>query len=245
MLTHAPLSIIPAYVSWLQEMGVDEYISLVPPVLASPVVAPVLRADTAPVTAASQAIQDLEALKTAMLAVDTLLKKTASGLVFADGVPTSNIMFIGEAPGQEEDKQGKPFVGASGQLLDKMLAAIGLSRAHNCYITNIIPYRPPQNRTPSDSEIALFLPFVREHIRLIAPDLVVALGGVAAKALLGTEQGISRLRGTWHEVDSIPLYCTFHPSYLLRSPSQKKLAWQDMLSIKVKYQQLGVHQTSG
>ena len=186
---------------------------------------------------------DLAALREAMLSFDLCpLKKTARNLVFADGTPQAQIMLIGEAPGQEEDRQGLPFVGRSGQLLDKMLAAIGLRRAENIYITNILPWRPPGNRNPFDWERAVCRPFLDRHIELIAPKILIFLGGVAAKELLNTTRGIMSLRGRWHkmkikdrEIDALP---TLHPAYLLRQPAQKSLAWSDMLLIKKKHEEL-------
>ena len=186
---------------------------------------------------------DLATLREAMMSFDLCpLKKTARNLVFADGTPQAQIMLIGEAPGQEEDRQGLPFVGRSGQLLDKMLAAIGLSRADNIYITNILPWRPPGNRNPFDWERAVCRPFLDRHIELIAPKILIFLGGVAAKELLNTTRGIMSLRGRWHkmkikdrEIDALP---TLHPAYLLRQPAQKSLAWSDMLLVKKKYEAL-------
>lgn len=165
------------------------------------------------------------------------LKHGATQLVFADGNPEAKIMLIGEAPGAEEDKQGRPFVGLSGKLLDRMFATIGLDRT-SFYITNIVPWRPPGNRQPTAAEIALCLPFLEKHIALVAPRLLVFLGGVAAKTLLNTTEGIVRLRGQWKTYanpylpEPIPALATFHPAYLLRSPGQKALVWQDLLAIQ-------------
>lgn len=172
------------------------------------------------------------------------LKFTATKTVFSDGNPDSDVMFIGEAPGVEEDRQGKPFVGASGQLLDRMLAAIGLSRgghgAEGAYISNVLFWRPPGNRSPTTAEIAACLPFIQRHIELVKPRILVYLGGTAAKTMLDTPQGIMRLRGKWvdhstpgldHPIPAIP---TFHPAYLLRTPAQKRETWSDFLSIKKK-----------
>lgn len=165
------------------------------------------------------------------------LKRTATNTVFADGNPRAKIMLVGEAPGADEDRMGKPFVGVSGQLLDKMLAAIGLDR-ETVYITNIVNWRPPGNRSPSASEIAVCLPFTRRHIELVKPDVLLFVGGVAAKALLETSQGITRLRGRWTDYKSaglekeIPAMAIFHPAFLLRSPAQKKSAWKDLLAVK-------------
>jgi len=159
------------------------------------------------------------------------LKTTAMNFVFSDGNPKSEIMLIGEAPGEEEDRQGLPFVGAAGQLLNKMLLSIGLKR-EDVYITNILFWRPPGNRTPNEEEIASCLPFVERHIELINPKLIVLLGGSSAKAILRSTVGITRLRGKWHEHKGIPVMPFFHPSYILRQPASKKLAWHDLIEIK-------------
>jgi len=180
----------------------------------------------------------LEDLRAAMAEFDgSPLRETATNLVFGDGVPDSGLMLIGEAPGADEDRLGRPFVGASGQLLDRMLSSVGLDRARNFYITNILPFRPPGNRTPTDAEITLFLPFVLRHIQLVSPRLVVLLGGVSAKALLRSRDGITRLRGRWHEViveegTALPALATLHPAYLLRNPGAKRDAWHDLLLLR-------------
>jgi DNA polymerase len=166
------------------------------------------------------------------------LKRTAMNIVFCDGNPASGLMLIGEAPGADEDRQGKPFVGASGKLLDRMMAALGMTREKDYYISNILPWRPPGNRKPTPVEQAMCLPFIRRHIELAAPRVVVLLGGVAASAILDTSQGITRLRGKWHEIDvdgrQIPAMPTFHPAYLLRQPRSKREAWHDLLKIKAR-----------
>ena len=186
------------------------------------------------------AVKTLDALRNAMLDFDgCALKKTASNLVFADGNPEAKIMIIGEAPGGDEDRMGLPFVGAAGQLLDKMLAAIGLDRQH-VYITNILPWRPPGNRTPSSEEVALLWPFLRRHIQLIAPKVIFALGGSSAKLLLNTTTGILKLRGQVQEIDFgdagqanlIPVLPSLHPAYLLRAPKMKQQAFHDLLALK-------------
>jgi len=161
------------------------------------------------------------------------LRATAMNLVFADGNPASPIMFIGEAPGEEEDRQGKPFVGAAGKLLNQMLKAAGIDRP-DIYITNILFWRPPGNRTPTDAEITSCVPFVERHISLINPKIIVPLGGVAAKTLLHSKEGITRMRGRWTEytnANSTPIPCLpiYHPAYLLRQPSAKRQAWNDIL----------------
>jgi uracil-DNA glycosylase len=170
------------------------------------------------------------------------LRHSAKTLVFADGNPEADVMFIGEAPGREEDLQGAPFVGRAGQLLDRMLGAIGLSR-ETAYITNMIPWRPPGNRTPAPHEIELCRPFIERHVALAAPKIVVMLGNVASKSLLGTDKGILSLRGTWMEYTAgemlIPALPTLHPAYLLRNPAQKRLVWADLLSLQERMEQLG------
>ena len=162
------------------------------------------------------------------------LKRTAKTTVFADGNPDSRIMFIGEAPGREEDLQGLPFVGRAGQLLDRMLNAINLNR-EKCYITNVIPWRPPGNRTPTPQETEICRPFVERHIELVQPELIIMLGGSSAKTLLKTKDGIMRLRGKWSEVatenSNTKAMPTLHPAYLLRQPAHKRLAWQDLLQV--------------
>ena len=184
----------------------------------------------------AQKAQSLEELKALMEVFEGCsLKKTASNLVFGEGNPKSSLMLIGEAPGADEDRQGRPFVGVSGQLLDKMFACIGLSRTHNLYITNVVPWRPPGNRTPTAAEVAVCMPFLARHIELIAPQYLCCIGGVATKALLDTQEGIIRLRGKWHayksspHAPSIPLLALYHPAYLLRSPSKKRDMWRDLL----------------
>jgi uracil-DNA glycosylase len=163
------------------------------------------------------------------------LRATATRLVFADGNPAARVMFVGEAPGYEEDMSGTPFVGRSGKLLDRMMAAIGLDRT-SAYIANVVPWRPPGNRTPTPQETAICLPFVRRQIELANPDVLVCLGGPSAQTLLGIRDGITRTRGRWFPYDTgtreIRAIATFHPAFLLRSPLQKRLAWRDFLAIK-------------
>jgi DNA polymerase len=180
---------------------------------------------------------DLAALKAAIAATDSPLRDTATNLVFADGEPAAGLMLVGEAPGADEDRLGRPFVGVSGQLLDRMFASVGLDRSRDFYLTNILPWRPPGNRTPTDAEINLFLPFVLRHIALIRPRHVVLLGGVAAKALLKSRDGITRLRGRWHRMEGqegaiLPALPTLHPAYLLRSPGAKRDAWADLVLLR-------------
>lgn len=165
------------------------------------------------------------------------LRRGARNLVFSDGAPSARVMIIGEAPGREEDSQGKPFVGAAGQLLNKMFAAIGLDRtaegAEGLYITNMLPWRPPQNRDPKTEELAMMAPFVQRHIALAAPDVVILMGNHACAGLLG-RSGITRMRGTWEEVMGKPAMPMCHPAYLLRNPAAKRGAWADLLAVKEK-----------
>lgn len=201
---------------------------------------------------AAAAAKTLDELKAAIAAFQGFaISKTATNLVFADGDPDASIMLVGEAPGADEDRLGKPFVGASGQLLDKILRSIGLDRnaqeqPSRIYISNMLNWRPPGNRNPTPAEIEMALPFIERHIQLAAPKILIFCGSVSAKALLDTEQGISRLRGRWHNYmprtkeltdkanGPIPALATYHPSYLLRTPGQKKLVWADMLEIHSK-----------
>ena len=165
------------------------------------------------------------------------LKKTATNTVFGDGNAKASIIFVGEAPGADEDRLGRPFVGVSGQLLDRMIAAIGIDR-ESAYISNILPWRPPGNRNPTPAEISLCLPFVERLIELVSPRILVLVGGTAAKTLLGRKEGIMKLRGQWFDYTSPGLSCPvkaraiFHPAYLLCSPAQKQKAWQDLLEIR-------------
>jgi len=162
------------------------------------------------------------------------LRITAKQLVFADGNPAGRVMLVGEAPGRDEDIQGLPFVGRSGKLLDLMLAAIGLDRT-SVYIANIVPWRPPGNRTPTPQESQICMPFIRRQIELADPDILVCLGGPSAQGLLGVREGIMRTRGRWFPYQStrdIRAIATFHPAFLLRSPLQKRIAWRDFLAIK-------------
>jgi uracil-DNA glycosylase family 4 len=163
------------------------------------------------------------------------LRATATRLVFADGNPQARVMFVGEAPGRDEDIEGLPFVGRSGKLLDRMMAAIGLTRA-NAYIANIVPWRPPGNRTPTPQESATCLPFTLRQIELVDPDVLVCLGGPSAQTLLGSRDGILKTRGRWFKFQTgsreIRATATLHPAYLLRQPLQKRLAWRDFLAIR-------------
>jgi uracil-DNA glycosylase len=163
------------------------------------------------------------------------LHATATQLVFADGNPQGRVMFVGEAPGYEEDLSGRPFVGPSGKLLDRMMEAIGLDRS-SVYIANVVPWRPPGNRTPTPQETAICLPFIRRQIELADPDVLVCLGQPSTQTLLGTREGITRTRGRWFKYDTgrreIRALATLHPAYLLRQPLQKRLAWRDFLAVK-------------
>lgn len=163
------------------------------------------------------------------------LSSSAKNLVFADGSPTAKIMFVGEAPGGEEDRVGKPFVGRSGQLLDRMLGAIGVDRS-DVYIANIVPWRPPGNRTPTPQEVAICKPFIERQIELVNPDVLVCLGGPSAQNLLNLREGILRTRGRWFSYSlpsrTIRALATLHPAYLLRQPLQKRLAWRDFQALK-------------
>jgi len=174
---------------------------------------------------------------------ECLLKKNANKLVVFDGDISSKLMIIGEAPGKEEDEQGKPFVGRAGQLLNKMLEAINLKR-QNVYITNVVPWRPPENRTPTDAEIIEFLPFLKKQIELIQPSYIYVLGATAAKAILSTQLSIGKLRGKWHEYKSINMdnpinvLVSYHPAFLLRSPNYKKEAWADLQMLEIKINEI-------
>ena len=181
--------------------------------------------------------QSLDALRAAVAGFEHCeLKKGARNLVFSDGIPGARVMLVGEAPGRDEDREGKPFVGRAGQLLDKMLGAIDMGRARAdapVYITNVLPWRPPQNRDPKPEEIAMMRPFLMRHIALAQPQVLVVVGNWACQALLG-KRGITRLRGEWTEAVGLPALPMFHPAYLLRSPEFKREAWADLLSLKSK-----------
>jgi len=199
--------------------------------------------DAAEIAAACPSLADL---RTAIAAFDgCALKRTATNTVVGDGNETATLMVIGEAPGAEEDRQGLPFVGPAGQLLDRMLTAIGLDR-RAVYISNILPWRPPGNRSPTAEEIALCQPFVERQIVLVQPRVLVLVGGISAKALLEKREGITRLRGTWREFSpagmthTIPTMATFHPAYILRQPSAKREVWRDLLAIQKILSELGV-----
>ena len=179
---------------------------------------------------------DLAALEAALATFDGCpLKKTAKNLCFARGDHQARLMLIGEAPGRDEDLEGAPFVGRAGQLLDKMLAAIGLAR-DDAYITNVVYWRPPGNRTPTPQEVQACHPFLQRQIELVAPEILMLLGGAAAKQVLSTDQGIMKLRGKWREYEAggraIRTLATLHPAFLLRNPAAKRMAWRDLLTVK-------------
>lgn len=209
---------------------------------AAPAPDPVPQVRTDPVAEAKQraaAAQSLGELAESMAAFDGCeLKKGARNFVFADGNPAARVMIVGEAPGRDEDIEGKPFVGRAGQLLDRMLAAIGLSRASPdagaaVYITNLLPWRPPQNREPTPEEMAMLTPFLERHIQLADPDVLILMGNTPCSALLG-RRGILRMRGTWAEAMGKPAMPMTHPAYLLRNPAAKREAWADLLDIRAK-----------
>ncbi len=184
---------------------------------------------------AAQTAQTLDELRDILAAFEgCALKATATQLVFADGNPQAKLMLVGEAPGRDEDLEGRPFVGRSGKLLDRMLAAIGLDRG-SVYIANVVPWRPPGNRTPSPQETQICLPFIHRQIELCDPDVLVCLGGPSAETLLG-QRGITKIRGRWFDyatgTRSIRAMPMFHPAFLLRSPLQKRFAWRDFLAVK-------------
>ena len=247
-----------ALLEWQVELGATEAILDAPVDRFSletkapkpvPVTAPAAQATVQPASAQPDPAQiakqmaktagSLDALQAALAGFEYCeLKRGARNLVFSDGNPAAQVMIVGEAPGRDEDQQGKPFVGRAGQLLDKMLAAIGLDRqsqepANAAYITNVVPWRPPQNREPSPDEIAMLTPFLLRHIALIKPTVVVAMGNISCQALLG-KRGISKLRGQLQNSRDIDVIPMFHPAYLLRNPSAKKLAWADLLMLKAK-----------
>ncbi len=189
--------------------------------------------------AAAETAGDLPSLAAAMQAFEHCeLKRGARNFVFCDGNPAANVMIIGEAPGREEDRAGRPFVGRAGQLLDRMLEAIAMGRvaddpARSVYITNVMPWRPPSNRTPDAAEIAMMLPFLERHIALADPDIIVLMGNTPCQALLG-RTGITRMRGQWVDVLGKPCLPMFHPAYLLRNPIAKREAWADLLELNAR-----------
>jgi uracil-DNA glycosylase family 4 len=252
-----------ATLAWLVEAGADEAIQEIPvnrlkAPITPPPVAP-MRAQAAPAAsqpppvagdnigsamATAAAATNLAELKAALESFEgSALKRMATNTVFADGVAESRIMLIGEAPGRDEDRIGKPFVGRAGQLLDKMLASIGLDRTSNVYITNVMNWRPPDNRDPSPEEAAICLPFLRRHVELVNPKLILLLGAVAARHVMGISDGIMKTRGRWMEYRvgdrMVPVLPTLHPAYLLRQPAHKKLAWRDLQVFAARMEELG------
>jgi len=261
MLNEFDASAALAALEWQFEMGVDEAISetpinrydqpkSLPKMGASSNIKPVEMPKPLPVADSAADVarlmaarcDDLAALRNAIGVFDhCALKKGARNLVFADGNPVARVMVIGEAPGRDEDMQGKPFVGRAGQLLDKMFAAIGLSRTGETpedalYITNVMPWRPPQNREPTHDEIAMMMPFLERHIALVNPDILVLMGNTACSAILG-KKGITRLRGKWTEAFGKPVLPMFHPAALLRDGMKKRDAWADLLALKAKLEE--------
>ncbi len=246
-----------AALEWQVEMGVTEAISetpinrfeqVAPPPKAG--VAPGVQAPAVPVLpvaefdpvaeaeSVARSAQDLTGLQAAMADYPHCeLRKGARNLVFCDGVAGARVMIIGEAPGRDEDRIGKPFVGRAGQLLDRMLSAIDLGRdreaAQSVYITNVLPWRPPQNRDPKPDEMAMMLPFLKRHIALAKPEVLVVMGNISCQALLG-KRGITRLRGHWAEAEGLPVIPMFHPAYLLRNPAAKREAWADLLDLHAR-----------
>lgn len=260
---HADTVPLAELIAWYAEMGATEALDEVPhdhfaaaaepapaprPAarLAPPPQAPARRPAMAAVAPPDEAALSARALARQATTLDELkaalagfegcaLKATAKNLVFSDGNPQGRAMFVGEAPGADEDRVGLPFVGRSGQLLDRMLAAIGLTRAEHVYIANLLPWRPPGNRTPTPQEVAICLPFIQRQIELADPDILVCIGGPSAQGLLGVS-GILASRGRWLEYDTgtrkIRAIATLHPAYLLRQPLQKRLAWRDFKALK-------------
>ncbi|MEZ5758757.1 MAG: uracil-DNA glycosylase [Emcibacteraceae bacterium] len=249
-----------ATLKWYVDCGVDETVSDTPvnwfensekndqnqDVTIKPA-SPVKTSANGPLSSNREIIETAEKLAADAMTLDELrqaildfdgcsLKNTASNTVFCDGNSQSNIMLIGEAPGADEDRIGKPFVGQAGQLLDRMFAAINMTREDDFYITNMLPWRPPGNRKPTDGECAMCLPFVRRHIELFNPKMIILIGGTSASALLNVQTGITKLRGKWVDYkigdQMIPMMPIFHPAYLLRQPQFKKQAWHDLLQIK-------------
>jgi DNA polymerase len=256
---------------WYVEMGADEAIAAEPanrfapaPVAAVPTPAAMPRPRAAPAVAAAppkalteslaEAAQSARSLAAGAETVEALaalvatfdacgLKRTATNTVFADGNPAAPVMIIGEGPGADEDRIGRPFVGRAGQLLDRMLASIQLDR-QSVHITNVVYWRPPGNRTPTTAEIASCLPFALRHIALVHPKILVLAGGTAAGALLPGGQGITRLRGRWFDLEiaglaePVPTLPMFHPSFLLRTPERKREAWRDLLALRARLDEL-------
>ena len=213
------------------------------PAVSRSEIAPAPEAAIASAREAARTAPSLEALRALLENFDgCALKHTATRLVFSDGNPQARIMFVGEAPGRDEDIEGLPFVGRSGKLLDRMIAAIGLDRS-KAYIANVIPWRPPGNRTPTPQETQVCLPFIQRQIELVNPDVLVTLGNPSTQTLLSTREGIMKTRGKWFDYDTgtrtIRAIATFHPAYLLRSPSYKRMSWQDLRAIAKELEKAG------
>ena len=232
---------------WQIELGVDECILDTPvdryaldakpkPARAAAPIETMSEVDPVDVSrklaAAAGTLADLRAAMDGYTHCD--LKAGARQLVFADGVAGADVMIVGEAPGRDEDREGRPFVGRAGQLLDRMLAAIALDRKTNVYITNVLPWRPPQNRDPKPEEIGMMKPFLDRHIALADPKLLIVMGNISCQALLG-KRGITRLRGGWAEVGGRPAMPMFHPAYLLRNPAAKRETWTDLLALQARW----------
>jgi uracil-DNA glycosylase family 4 len=242
-----------AVLEWQMEMGATEAILDAPvnrfeladkakPAVSKSTTVPTKIVEETPADIATKLAQSAKSLDDLRAIMDGFehcdLKRGARQLVFSDGKVGARVMVIGEGPGRDEDMQGSPFVGRAGQLLDKMFAAIGLSRdavdlERAIYITNVVPWRPPQNRDPSPDEIEMMLPFLQRHVELAAPDVIIAMGNISCSAILG-QKGISRLRGTWAKAFGVDVLPMFHPAYLLRNPISKREAWADLLSVKQK-----------
>lgn len=242
-----------AMLAWQLEMGVDEAIQdtplnrydeqpPAPPAPAQPqgtrVAAPakpVVIDAVAEATRLAAAATDLPGLAAAQETFDHIeLKKGARNFVFSDGIPGARVMIIGEAPGRDEDREGRPFVGRAGQLLDRMFDAIDMGRTRDdapLYITNVLPWRPPQNRDPDPQEAAMMAPFLKRHIELAAPEVLILMGNAPCQALLG-RKGITRMRGQWTQLYDLPVLPMFHPAFLLRRPESKREAWADLLTLR-------------
>lgn len=249
-----------AYLAWQAELGATDAICDAPvnryelpakldkpkatPIVATPAAEPPQADPVAQARTMAQAASDLDALHAAMATYDHCeLKRGARHLVFSDGLRGARVMIVGEAPGRDEDRVGKPFVGEAGQMLDRMFAAIGMARdtpdpAKAVYITNVLPWRPPQNRDPSTEERAMMRPFALRHIELADPELVILMGRISASTLLDRDVRITKERGEWQTVLGRPTIPMLHPAYLLRNPAAKRDAWADLLSLQAKLREL-------
>lgn len=253
--------LIAALLQWQAELGADEALGEAPvnrydlpaeaarpaavakaerPAPAAPPPATTTAADPVELARSlAEGADDLDALAAVQAEYEHCdLRRGAQSFVFSDGRAGARVMILGEAPGRDEDLQGKPFVGRAGQLLDRMFAAIGMGRdapdiARALYISNILPWRPPGNRNPAPGEMAMMLPFVRRHVELVAPDVLILMGNTPCSAILG-QHGITRLRGKWTEALGRPVLPMFHPAYLLRNPHAKRQAWEDLLALQAR-----------